>query len=257
MAHGQLGLLMLLSGLSIVAGLVRFHRYQLVRRGDGFQYRAGLGTIKSRGFRRYKLQQVTVTQGLMARLMKRFSLSVSKAGDHTATPSKAQQKFLVPVLTARTLAALSEQLQLPGPRWRSVNAVCVLGDTLVQGSFLALLIGTLLLIAGAVVWPALLVYPAVALVGLRRWQRLAYHRGDGWLALRTGFVGRKVQWLPEAKVQKVAVSRPPWLRSLGLCHLTVWGAAGRLTIPFLAEGEGARLSESLLESVTRYRGRWF
>lgn len=253
-----LGLVMLLFGLSIVAGLVRFHRYRLVRRGDGFQYRSGLGTIKSRSFRRYKLQQVTVTQGLMARLLKRFSLSVSKAGDHTAAPAKAQQqKFLVPVLTDRTLAAMSEQLQLPGPQWRSVSGVYVLRNTLVWGSWLTLLAGVLLLAAEAMLWPALLVFPAVALVSLRCWRCLAYHRGDGWLALRTGFVGRKVQWMPEAKVQKVAFSRPPWLRSLGLCHLTVWGAAGKLAIPFLAEGEGARLSESLLESVAGYRGRWF
>jgi putative membrane protein len=244
--------------ISALIALVRFWDYQLTRRGDQFQYRAGLGTVKTRGFRLHKLQQVSISRGLVARLLRRYTLTISKAG--SAVPAGDVQdtrRFLVPVLNEQSLGALKEQLSIPQLHWRRVNWLYI--------PWYAGVVATCLALVLAIVWrgeawlPAYLVavYAMSFLYFWRRWCCLGVYEDGQWLAMKTGFIGQRIVLLPAGKAQKTGVSEPPWLKAWGLAHLSVWGAAGRLDIPFLPRAQAEMIRDQTLYRVVTFSGRWF
>ncbi|WP_049722183.1 PH domain-containing protein [Gilvimarinus polysaccharolyticus] len=246
----------LLFGLSVVLALVRYWDYQLTRVGDSFQYRAGLTTIRTRGFKHYKLQKVTITQGLIARLLRRHSMVISKAGSFGAMQAQNNQRFEVPVLDIINLLLLRGELSLPSASWQWVSRSYWLFPVMFMAFLLGLsvLFGCFLL-GTAAVW-GLLLLPLIYLYFKRRWYCLGYYRDSDWLALRTGFIGFTERWLPTGKLQKIRVVATPISRCFGLVHLQVWSADGVMTIPCLPIALANQMRDSLLTDVVNYRRAW-
>lgn len=247
----------LLFGLSVGLALVRYWDYRLTRVGEGYQYRAGLATIRTRGFKLQKLQKVAVYQGVVARLLNRFTVRISKAGGIAQTEAVNQQKFLVPVLTAATLAAVKRELCLPEPRWRKVSRAywCLpLMIWLPLGGLAAGIGYTLIGVAALFLLPLL---PVFGWVCHRRWRCLGFYRDRQWLAVRRGFIGFSEYWLPVGKLQKITLQQSPLTRRLGLATVHVWGADGRVTIPWVPESQAVQLRDGLLTDVVTFKSPWF
>jgi uncharacterized membrane protein YdbT with pleckstrin-like domain len=246
----------LLFGCSVVLALVRFWGYHLTRVGERFQYRAGLTTIRTRGFKHYKLQKVTIVQGVMARLLSRYRVLISKAGSFGAAQVQNNQRFEVPVLDLVNLLLLRGELSLPSAQWQRVSRFYLVLPVLL----LSMLVGVAVLIGcfalGALALLGLLFIPMVALCYWRRWCCLGFYRSADWLALRTGFIGFTERWLPTGKLQKMRVVATPLSRCFGLVHLQVWSADGVTTIPCLPTAVANRLRDSLLGDVVNYRRVW-
>lgn len=248
--------LLLIFGASVVVALWRFWDYRLTRRGDRYQYRAGLGTVTTRGFRAHKMQLVGIFQGAVARMLKRHSLAISKAGGRTAGgQAQNAQRFLVPVLDDKALAQMKQQLGIPAPRWQGVSAVYFFQRALL---WTALLSATVLVIWGSPHWPW--VVAVTALVSMfcawRRWRCLAVSMDADWLALRQGFIGFRQAWLPLVKLQKVTLSEPPWLKPWGLASVTLWSADGRLHLPCLPRAMAKTIRDRSLHRVVTFHGAW-
>lgn len=244
--------------ISALIALLRFWDYHLTRRGDQFQYRAGLGTVKTRGFRLHKLQQVSISQGLVARLLRRYTLTISKADGAVPTGDvRDTRRFLVPVLDERGLAALKAELSMPHWHWQRVSWLYI--------PWYAGIVATCLTVALAIVardqeWLAAYVPVVFALSGLyfwRRWTCLGVYQDEQWLALKSGFIGQRIVLLPAGKAQKTGVSEPPWLKAWGLAHLSVWGAAGRLDLPFLPRAQAEAIRDQTLYRAVTFSGKWF
>lgn len=244
------GILLLLAGISVVLGLLRYHGYRLERHGEQFRYRAGLTSVLTRSVRRQRIQMVTVRLSWMGRLLGRHSLVISKAGDLQA--GQDTERFVVPVLTHDSLARLKTQLTLPlRPPWQHVHAgAMVIG----AGRWLGLgvlLIGWLALqgvpgvFLGGVAGLTLLVTIASAL----GWWRLRLCRERDWVGLSQGVFGRTERWLPCARVQSVALLQPLWQRWLGLASLDIRAAGGRLTLPWIPRAQAERWRDELLCEV--------
>ncbi|WP_339616187.1 PH domain-containing protein [uncultured Gilvimarinus sp.] len=246
----------LLFGLSIVLALVRFWGYHLTRVGDRFQYRAGLTTIRTRGFKHYKLQKVTIIQGVMARLLRRHRVLISKAGSFGAAQVQNNQRFEVPVLDIINLLLLRGELSLPSAQWQSVSRFYQVFPVLL----LSVVASVCALIAwfavGALALLGLLLLPIIYVCYWRRWCCLGFYRSADWLALRTGFIGFTERWLPTGKLQKIRVVATPLSRCFGLVHLQVWSADGVMTIPCLPVTLANQLRDSLLTDVVNYRRAW-
>ncbi|MCW8196494.1 PH domain-containing protein [Proteobacteria bacterium 005FR1] len=248
----------LLFFISMLIALVRFWDYRLTRHGDQFQYRAGLGTVKTRGFRLHKLQQISISQGLVARLLKRYTLTISKAGSAAPVGDvEDSRRFLVPVLDRNGLTALTAQLSIPTLRWRRVSPLYVPW----YGASVAFCLSVLLtVIARDHQWyPVVLLFIWMTsfLYFWRRWRCLGIYQDDNWVGLCSGLVGRKVVLLPIGKAQKTSISEPPWLKAWGLAHLSVWGAAGRIDMPFVSRSDADDIRDQTLYRVVTFQGRWF
>lgn len=249
--------IVLLFGISAGLALVYYWDYHLIREGDRFQARSGLGTQRTRSFRVRKLQKVTLAQGMIARALRRYTLAISKAGGSVQGNVNDKQRFIVPVLTEGELRAMRAQLELPTAQWQRVHPLRILDATLRMGTLLAILSAGFLLASNPSVTWALLAYPVVAAMAWRNWHQYGYDLPEGWLAVRQGFIGHKEQWLPTGKLQKLKLSRPLVLRLLGLAHLTVWSTDGPLVVSYLPEAIAAELHDRLLADITQYQKPWF
>lgn len=242
--------------ISMIISLLRFWDYHLVRRSDQYQYRAGLGTVRTRGFRLHKLQQVTITQGVVAKLLKRYSVVISKAGGSGPSPDGKQSKhFLIPVLNEETLGDMKCQLAIPAPHWQRVSPAYIFWRGGAAGLVIllvfVLMAGSTFLFYGALLWAL------VFLLVWRIWLCLGVFQSDQWLAVKSGFIGQKTTWLPIGKAQKIALNEPPWLKVSRLANLAVWGADGRLELPCIPRASAELIRDQTLYRVVTFRGRWF
>lgn len=243
---------------SIVIALFRFWGYHLSLKGDQYQYRAGLATIKTRGFRLHKLQQVSIYQGFVARLLKRYSLSMSKAGQGGQQGgSQSDKHFLIPVVNSESLVDLKQQLGVPSPQWQRVSPLFISWNTATTGTFLLLPILFFLKANDLPLWWGMASYAICGLYFARRWFCLRVFQDQDWLAVKSGFIGSKTIWLPIGKAQKTQVSQPPWLKPSGLANLKVWGADGNIYFPFVPIGTAKNVRDRTLEKVVTFRGKWF
>lgn len=248
--------MVLIFAVSALIALVRYWDYRLTRKGDQYQYRAGLMNIKTRSFRAHKLQMVSVSQGIFARMLHRYSVHISKAGSVMAGPQD-NQRFLVPVLTAQSLAELKQQLNLPQePVWARVHGLQAVHSALAAGTTFFVLVAVVLLLMQQSFLPALVSYPLYAVIAWRRWQCLGYFYNGEWLAIKTGFIGHQVQWLPVVKNQKLRVSTSLLLRPWGLAHLHIWGASGKLSLPFVPMPFAETVRDQVIDRVASFKGRW-
>jgi len=149
----------LLFAISTGLALVYYWDYHLIREGDRFQAKSGLGTQRTRSFRVRKLQKITLAQGMIARALRRYTLAISKAGGGVQANVNDKQRFIVPVLTRSELQAMRAQLALPDAQWQRVHPLRILDATLRSGTLLALLSGGFLLFYSPSLAWALLAYP--------------------------------------------------------------------------------------------------
>ncbi|MDO3386349.1 PH domain-containing protein [Gilvimarinus sp. SDUM040013] len=247
----------LLFGLSVILALVRYWNYHLTRVGERYQYRAGLTTIRTRGFKIQKLQKVTVYQGIIARLLSRFTVQISKAGGIAQTGAVNQQKFLIPVLTAATLSGLKRELALPVPTWHSVHGFYWVKPLILWVPFCLSVTAIVYAVAGLLSLLILLLLPVSLWVTRRRWRWFGFYRDPQWLALRSGFIGFSEHWLPTGKLQKITLSQSPVARKLRLATVHVWSADGRISIPCVPVEQAHKLRDSLLADVVSFNSPWF
>lgn len=251
----------LLFAVSMALALIYYWDYHLVRTDGRFQSTAGLGTQRTRGFRLPKLQKITIAQGLVSRSLKRYTLSISKAGSFGKASMGASQRFVVPVLTDQLLREMKNELSVPQAHWTRISRFYLVDTTAVMGSLMFLILGGFLLASSLSLWGCVLLaalsYPLVALIAWRRWSQFGYFLNAEWLALRQGLLGRKQQWLPAGKLQKLKLSEPPIVRALGLAHLYVWSTDGMLTIGYLPKAVAIQLRDQLLYRVVSHRKNWF
>lgn len=75
--------------------------------------------------------------------------------------------------------------------------------------------------------------------------------------MRRGFIGFSEYWLPVGKLQKITLQQSPLTRRLGLATVHVWGADGRVTIPWVPESQAVQLRDGLLTDVVTFKSPWF
>lgn len=242
--------------ISVAAALIRYWGYTLTRQRDRYESRAGLTTLRTRGFRLHKLQLVAVRQGFIARLLRRYSISISKAGGGVQQQNESDSRFIIPVLDRASLAAIQQQLDLPHPSWCRIHWVYLAGGMVFWG---------LAVTAGACVFAAqrgfhgswgLLILPVVIAVLWRRWYCFKYDYQNEWISVRKGFLGRTVRHLPTVKIQKISIQQSPWLRPWGLANLTVWSTDGALSVPCIDHRIAEHIQTTVLQAEAEFRGKW-
>lgn len=248
-----------LFGLSVILALFRFWNFELTRVGERYQSRAGLTTIRTRGFKTHKLQKVTLTQGLIAKCLKRYTVHISKAGGGVAvqTPQSQDKHFLVPVVDWLNWLLLRDELNMPAARWRRVHSFSWRFPFVVYSALICTLSAAFAIAFGPWALLGLLLLPLAFFINRRLWRQKGYFYNGEWLAWRKGFIGFSEQWLPVGKLQKIEVCETPLKRWVGLCDLQVLGADGKVSLVCLPKAEAHRLRDGLLTGVVMYKKPWF
>jgi putative membrane protein len=265
--------------LTVTAAFLRHHNFTLGHDGGRFRSRAGLITQREVVVEAPKIQQLTVSQGLVLRLLRRYRLYALPAGADSPEAGRASALEVPDVLEVPLLGdRLAENLRtlvfapeatvvpvLPGSRaFRRVSPYYIRALALRYGVVLAAVFGTLLWLALAgmfartstiLFWWAASI-PVAALAAWQRWRRQGYAYDRDGLASRSGFLGSEVKAFLMHKIQSATVRQSPLQRRKGLATLRVQLACGRITVPYIDRRVACALRDYILYRVESSRRRW-
>lgn len=256
--------------LTVASAFLRFHDFELRHDGSAFRSRAGLLTRKDVVVERAKIQQVSVTQGVIMVLMGRCRIKMLPATSGVATENGAPvsgQMLNVPLFDVPRLADLGARifgeegerlgLRPDNDGFTAISPLYIRARLLAVGIVPAL-VGTAVLIPifGAIgllalVWPV-----PVLLAAWQAWRRRGYLVDDDGLASRRGLFGYAVDAFLFRKAQGATVSRSPLQRRKGLASLTVHLASGDVTVPYMDFAAACRLRDYLLFKVESSQRPW-
>ena len=270
-----------LTALSVVlafgvgTAFLRYFGFTLWREGTAYRSRGGLLTQREVVVETAKIQQLTLSQDLLLRMLKRFRLRMHPAADADASQHHDVPQVLeVPLLEAPLAQEMRESVfgeEGEGPillpksgAFRRVSPFYI--------QALGLRLGALPALAGAVIlmpvtgltkvwatfagiWAAIWIVCG-GLTALQRWRRMGYAYGSDGMASRSGFVGRRVDAFLFRKVQSVAVKRSPLEQRQGLATVVVELASDTVTVPYMDHGVARRLRDHILYTVESSRRRW-
>ena len=266
--------------LTVTSAFLRHHNFTLRHEGDRFRSHAGLLTQREVVVRAPKIQQLTVSQGLVLRWLRRYRLRalpaaalVSPEDSHTVG-LEVPDLLDVPLLSDR----IAEELRglvftreavrlpvLPGSKgFKRVSPWYIRALALRYSLFAAPVFGLLLLAAWAgrpigistiLTWWAASV-PVATLAAWQRWRRQGYVYDRDGLASRSGFLGREVKAFLVRKVQSATVRQSPLQRRKGLATLQVQLACGNITVPYIDHHVACALRDYILYRVESSRRRW-
>ena len=270
-----------LTALSVVlafgvgTAFLRYFGFTLWREGTAYRSRGGLLTQREVVVETAKIQQLTLSQDMLLRMLKRFRLRMHPAADADASQHHDVPQVLeVPLLEAPLAQEMRESVfgeEGEGPillpksgAFRRVSPFYI--------QALGLRLGALPALAGAVIlmpvtgltkvwatfagiWAAIWIVCG-GLTALQRWRRMGYAYGSDGMASRSGFVGRRVDAFLFRKVQSVAVKRSPLEQRQGLATVVVELASDTVTVPYMDHGVARRLRDHILYTVESSRRRW-
>lgn len=252
--------------LSVGWALVSLHGFELARHGDELRTRFGLLTQRTLTIPRHRIQLVEVEQGVLHRLLGRFSIRARTAGAIAPDQSGAGRDWLHPVADRQVLAAVldaaHDDLDLDAVRWQPVAAGAVgrRSRALILRS-LAPLLALAVPLGPRVLLAAPVVALVAALVARRQIAVLGWAVTPTTVWLRWGWLRRRIRVVPMAKAQSVAVAESPFDRRRGMATLEVdtanagpLGAAIR--IPYLERALADRLWADINDRTARTRFRW-
>ncbi len=265
--------------LTVTAAFLRHHNFTLRHDGGRFRSYAGLLTQREVVVEAPKIQQLTVSQGLVLRWLRRYRLYALPAAAVSPDAGRVAAIEVPDVLEVPLLGdRLAEELRtlmfereatavpvLPGSLGlKRVSPHYIRALALRYALVLAAVFGTLLLLAGTGVfartstilfwWAASI--PAAALAAWQRWRRQGYAYDRDGLASRSGFLGSEVKAFPLRKVQSATVRQSPLQRRKGLATLRVQLACGRITVPYIDRRVARALRDYILYRVESSRRRW-
>ena len=260
-------LVALIAALGIYGAFKTWYGFRLYRDGAVYRTRAGLFTQREVVVQSVKVQQATLSQNLMDRCFRRFRLTVQPVSDD-------DEVLVVPLLGARMAEVLRAELfgreaggltLLPQSRRIVRVSVYFIGAAMAKMAvFPALALAALiLLIAGEPNWAwaqislvfAGICFAVGGVVAVQRWRRLGYVHDDDGIAVRSGFVARKVEAFLFRKVQCVTVNRSPMQRLKGLATLEMHLAGESVAVPYIDHRVASRLRDYILYKVES-NARW-
>ena len=278
--------LFLLGGLAVVSTLVvgaaflRYHNYTLWSEGAAYRSRAGLLTQRGVLVETAKIQQLTLSQGLVLRWFRRYRMRALPAtllpgqGGHASAGVDFAEVLQVPLLRVSVAEELRSRVfgdegrsltLIPrSPAFTRVSPLYVralafrigivpalagtamllvwLGPTAVWGVLAAGWWIAWILLGGAIAW--------------QLWRRQGYLHNDDGLVSRSGLIGHRVDAFLFRKTQSVSVTRSPLQRRKGLATLEVGLACGVIRVPYIELDTARALRDYILYKVESSRKRW-
>lgn len=216
--------------------LLRFHGYQLERRGEDLRITCGLITRVSATVPRHRIQFISVQQTMLTRIFDLAAIRIETAGGAAEKGEDAAvtvaRRWFVPVLHVDEVPTVVTQLragleiqpetlpwQSPSPRaWRRLLRLAVVYSVGIAG-LATVLVAPWGFIVGV------LSLPPLAYLAIRYARSLKYARSDRFIIFRSGILSRKTSLTFFDKVQAVEVRETLFDRRWGMATLKVDTAA--------------------------------
>ena len=241
---------------SIVLAVIKFWNYSLSAQGERLQYEAGLFNRVACGFRKHKLQTIIIKQSFLAQLLNRYSLEIRQTNER-AKPGAPLQGFTIPVLTVDQLDEVLTLLDVDEPHWERTRPIQILWRTLIWGGMLtaALAVFAELSAAISLLW-ILLPMPLATLIAWKLWYSKRFSLSANGFAIRQGLLGYSIAYIPQIKVQKLALAQGPLGRIHNCGAMRLWSGATRESISYVDLAKLHECHETILHKVANSKRRW-
>lgn len=247
--------LLALVAVSMVIALVRFYGYRLEVHDHRYHAHMGLINKTSRSFQYVRLQRVTISQGPIARLLRRVSVRINQTGQNKT--QHTDNVFFIPILNAEREQLLRQEIALETPVWRRVHWASTIVPWCLTTALITLIIALISQFSPVAIVHSLWISAlCAAIVQGLSWRQRGLFVGQHWFATRHGVLGQQQRFIPSGKVQAVKLTQSPWLRTWGMARLTVYSAAGRETLAWLPYSQLKALQQDLLQRTKEFKGRW-
>ncbi|MDQ8205382.1 PH domain-containing protein [Pelagicoccus sp. SDUM812003] len=219
---------------SMVGALIRFYGYELHNQDDKLVRVTGLFEKRSTTLKKSKIQAITISQNVAARLLERIQLQYSQVGARQTKQSDSS--ILIPILLPKEAERLTSLAfsDCPEPKFEPIHPSYLYRVFLYFWAIPAVCIVSIfsILLSGYFVISLIALVPVFAVLVLRR-RRYGFWHNDEYGAIRQGMLGQTVTLFPLHKCQLAKVSQSRGQRVRGLGNLTVQLGSGIVSIPYL------------------------
>ncbi|GAA1774073.1 PH domain-containing protein [Nostocoides vanveenii] len=188
--------------------------------GSAIRIRHGLTELRTTTVPLHRIQAVEISQPALWRAVDWWRIEVNVAGVHR-DPDEKGDNALIPVGTrAEALAILAAM----GPRWSLPEVIEGMDAPGPSPSFVG-------------------IPPNARVLDPLSWKRIGYAVTSAALVSRGGWLGRRVQLVPHARVQSLTLDQGPLERRLGLANVKLHSTTGPVdpVVRHLALAEATRL----------------
>ena len=264
------GIVAVLGGLmatfAIYNAFKTWYGFKLYRDGAAYRTRAGLFTQREVVVQSVKVQQLTLSQNIVDRCFRRFRLTVQPVShDAEVLEVPLLGPRMAEVLRARlfgreggglTLLPHSRAMMRVSPHYVGALTVKIAAAPALSIPAIVFLFTGLTASWAefALIW-ALTWTLAGGIIALQRWRRWGYVHDDDGMAVRSGFVARKVDAFLFRKVQSVTVGQSPMQRLKGLSTLEMQLAGESVAVPYIEHRAACRLRDYIL-CMVESNPRW-
>lgn len=239
-----LGVLLLAVIVSTIFTTNTYYNYHLQRFGQRYSYSAGFLSKLTRSFTIRKLQGIVIRQGIIGRLLKRFSGELAQAGG----VGVKKERFIVPLLTAEQKQLLLADLKIPkGVTWAKVHPWAmtrwILLPSIAIGAF-------------ATIWLGFVAAAALLVLNYLGWRKRGWYFDSHWLGTRRGLIGSVERWLPAPKMQNIRWRQGPIQKRLGIGNLRIASASVSYHVRDIREQDALAMQAELIELTRTCNLHW-
>lgn len=258
---GALLTLFLIMAASVVGAVIVNYNYRLTYADKRFHRTRGLLERQETSLPEVKIQNITIAQPLIAKLLQRSHITVGQIGFKSKNDNNRGKKFIIPSVQEDFSNALTQRLYAGTSIHRSkLNAI---SKKFIARHVLFSVLPIALIVAGFWIYPLgwLAVIPLFAPVVatpiiMLRWKRYGY-ADDGDVGLvQSGFFGHQKTVFPFHKVQSVQITRTPGQLRSGLATLRIMLAGKTAIIPYMANEDANQWRDRILYVVETTNKPW-
>ncbi|MEM9158034.1 MAG: PH domain-containing protein [Verrucomicrobiota bacterium] len=228
-----LSLFLLISG-SMLGALARYYNYELHDKGDRLVRLTGFFERKSTTLKKSKVQSVSISQNLAARMLGRVKLQYRQIGVSHAKRNDASVH--IPILRPDQGPSFTSIVfpDCPEPTFDEISPSYIrrtfvffwLIPISITISTLSIFISKLFLLGFIFLVPGILIL-------MLRYHRYGFWHNDEYGAIRQGFIGKRVTIFPLHKLQIANIQQSRGQRIKNLGNLTIQLGSGVVSIPYL------------------------
>lgn len=246
---------------SILGSVIVNYKYRLTYAGDRFHRTRGLLERQETSLPKIKVQNITVAQPLIARLLRRSHITVGQIGFKSKKNQNRGKKFIIPSIQPDFIKNLTQLLynsvQIHETPLKSISNKFIYRHVLFSALPAALIAAGLLSIA--IDWLAIIpiLAPIIAAPAIiLRWKRYGYSTDGNTGLIQTGFLGHQKTIFPFHKVQSVKMTRTPGQLRYNLATLRVMLAGKTITIPYMPFEDAIEWRDRILYVVETSNEPW-
>lgn len=264
---GVLGIILVMMLLSVLGSILMLYDYKLTRNDERLRKESGLLNRHQVSLKPRRLQTISIHQGIIDRLFKRFNLYFNQISTQLNNPKEQGRAFLVPSIKETQITDICRQvypelnLKLASltPKLAPISKRFISQQMLLTTTPITAIIGFIIYMNSDQI-NNLVYLPLIFILGCglnyRHWQKWGFVEVNGYLLIRRGLIGTVYHVFPTFKAQQIKLKQSLPMRYNNHCTLEILLGNSIMKIPYIPKHIGQELADKTLYTVESTQLSW-